>query len=194
MIEHVEPCSEEWRPVPGHEGRYEVSSKGRVRSLDRIAEYVRRDQYSGRDIAVSRRHKGRNLRPAPSATGHMSVVLGRGMTTAVHVLVLKAFGPAQPIGTETCHANGDPSDNRIENLRWGTRSENLLDAVAHGVRPIGSRTHMAKLLESDIPRIRDLIGKRTIVSIASEYGVNEATIRQIRDGRSWKHVRSGHAV
>lgn len=118
---------EVWKPVPGYEGLYEVSDQGRVRSLDR---YV---QCSGpvKGAYVSFK-KGRLLRPGPSNYGHLSVVLGRGQTRMVHDLVLRAFVGCPPAKHECCHGNGDPSDNRLENLRWGTRSENILDAVKHG--------------------------------------------------------------
>lgn len=120
-------CMETWKAVPGYEGVYEVSDQGRVRSLDR---YV---QCSGpvKGAYVSLK-KGRLLRPGPSNYGHLSVVLGRRQTRMVHDLVLRAFVGCPPAKHECCHNNGAPSDNRLENLRWGTRSENILDAVKHG--------------------------------------------------------------
>jgi len=53
--------SEMWRPIPGYEGLYEVSDHGRVRSLDRVSTYCRVDQYSGQELTVRRRHKGKLL-------------------------------------------------------------------------------------------------------------------------------------
>ena len=104
---------ETWKAVPGYEGLYEVSDQGRVRSFARYK-------------------SGRILRPGRMPQGHMSVALGRGNSQCVHKLVLLTFvGPA-PDRHECCHNNGDPSDNRLENLRWGTRSENIRDAVRHG--------------------------------------------------------------
>ena len=64
--------------------------------------------------------------------GHLSVALGRGNSRCVHELVLLAFVGAKPPKHECRHLNGDPADNRLENLAWGTRSENIKDAVAHG--------------------------------------------------------------
>jgi hypothetical protein len=72
------------------------------------------------------------LRPGPSNYGHLSVVLGRRNTRMVHTLVLEAFVGPRPPGKEACHGNGQPGDNRLSNLRWGTRSENIADAVRHG--------------------------------------------------------------
>lgn len=125
---------EEWRPVAGHERDYEVSSLGRVRSVDRIKIYERVDQYSGRLITVRRRHRSRILRPGRKPSGHFSVALGRGNSRDVHVLVLEAFvGPA-PDGHECRHLNDNPAENHLRNLCWGTRSENNLDAIKNGKR------------------------------------------------------------
>lgn len=102
-----------WKAIPGYEGQYEVSDLGRVKSYRRYKE-------------------GRILRPGRMPQGHLSVALGRRNSQCVHKLVLLAFvGPA-PLNHECLHANGIPSDNRLENLRWGTRTENILDAVKHG--------------------------------------------------------------
>jgi len=117
---------EQWRPAVGHPG-YEVSNHGRVRSLDRVLTLRGRD---GEDIY--RRHRGRVLAPCANASGHMVVTLGRGNSVYVHQLVLTAFvGPA-PAGEEGCHDDGDASNNRLTNLRWGTRASNVADSVRHG--------------------------------------------------------------
>lgn len=118
---------EVWKPVPGYEGLYEVSDEGRVRSLDRDV-----TQTSRRGALYTLRKKGKLLRPGRMPSGHLSVALGRGNSQCVHRLVLLAFvGPA-PDKHECCHNNGNPADNRLENLRWGTRSENIKDAIRHG--------------------------------------------------------------
>ena len=135
----MKPDNEMWKPVPGFEGAYEVSDHGRVRSKDRIKKYVRRDQYSGRDLEIVRHHKGRVLRPGPKKSGHLTVVLGRRMaggagSVQVHALVLNAFvGPCPP-NHEALHGDGSSANNRLDNLRWGTRSENILEDIARGVR------------------------------------------------------------
>lgn len=181
---------EVWKPVVGYEGRYDVSDLGRVRSLDRVEEYLRQDQYSGRTLVIRRFHRGRLLRAGRTASGHLSVVLGRGQTKQVHVLVLEAFVGPCPEGLECCHHDDDPSNNRLGNLRWGTRSDNLNDAVRNGKKPIGEQHYFAKLKAADIPKIRRecQASRGSISRIARQYGVNETTIRQVRDGRAWRHI------
>lgn len=121
---------EEWRAVVGFEGKYEVSNLGRVRSVDRVRSYRKRD---ARGI-ISRIHRGKMLSPATTASGHQFVVLGRGCGRLVHRLVLEAFVGAAPDGTECCHNDGEPANNRVNNLRWDTRSANIMDDYEHGVR------------------------------------------------------------
>lgn len=184
--------SEEWRPVVGFEGSYEVSNCGRVRSVTRFEVYQRRDQYSGRIISVKRRHAGTVLKPATTADGRRCVVLGRGNTKLIHALVLAAFVGPRPEGADTCHNDGDPSNNHISNLRWDSRSANIADSMRHGTIPLGQKKWNAKLRDQDIPNIRNLFGKVSYSEIARRYGVSDATIRQIKNGRTWTHIREDH--
>lgn len=108
-----------WKDIPGHAGRYQVSDEGRVRSLDRPVRVV------CQGIDTVRIAKGKVLRPGPSKSGHVTVALGRGNSRLVHQLVLEAFVGPCPAGCEVLHLNHVPADNRLPNLRYGTRSENL---------------------------------------------------------------------
>lgn len=62
-------------------------------------------------------------------------------TPAVHILVAEAFHGPRPPGMEVRHLNGVKLDNRAENLRWGTDSENMLDIVRHGNHHSAMKTH-----------------------------------------------------
>lgn len=107
-----QPPTEVWKPIPGYEPKYEVSDAGNVRS---------RDHWDGR-----RNVTGRQLRPGTqSKCGHVTVSLGRHNSKTVHSLVLLAFVGARPDGHDVLHMNHVASDNRLVNLRYGTRSENL---------------------------------------------------------------------
>jgi len=172
--------AEEWRAVVGFEGQYEVSSLGRVKSLDRVVWC----NHPNGNYSVFR--PGRILRPGPSRSGHLSVVLGRQQgSKSVHVLVCEAFHGPKPKGMECLHWNDIPSDNRASNLRWGTRSENLRDAVRTGKKQTGEKHQFAKLKNADIPVIRSLFGTVSYAELGRRYGVNESTIRQIKDGKAW---------
>lgn len=121
---------EQWLPVVGYEGLYEVSDMGRVRSLDRA---VWRDDARCRPHYVT--YRGREMRLSRQAHGYVGVILwrdGKYRNVRVHRLVLEAFVGPCPRGMETLHGNGQRNDNRLANLRWGTQEENAEDRVRHG--------------------------------------------------------------
>ncbi|WP_423203306.1 HNH endonuclease signature motif containing protein [Mycobacterium intracellulare] len=83
---------------------------------------------------------GRPLKPIvrhPNGYLVVSVYAGqRARQRYVHHLVLETFVGPRPPGQECRHLNGDRTDNRLCNLRWGTHSENQFDQVAHGTHPL----------------------------------------------------------
>lgn len=119
--------SEQWLPVVGWEGFYEVSDQGRVRSLDRM---------TPNRWGTLTPCKGRTLagKIAP-ITGYRVCTLvnaaeGKQRYANIHRLVLEAFVGPCPDGMECCHNDGDRSNAALTNLRWDTRSANTLDAVS----------------------------------------------------------------
>lgn len=119
--------TEQWAPIPGYEGLYEVSDHGQVRSLPRTIT---------RSDGQQRTYQGKTrAQNANKSTGYMQCNLfreGKGTVLTVHRAVATAFVPGYTDGLEACHNNGDKSDNRAENLRWDTRSNNNLDRQEHG--------------------------------------------------------------
>lgn len=118
---------EAWRAIPTWEGLYEVSSTGRVRSLDRVIQ----------STTGARRYRGRVLRTS-DASGYALVVLlnateKRRKLCYVHDLVAVAFIGPKPRGYDVCHGPLGGSINTVANLRYGTRSSNALDRHLFGV-------------------------------------------------------------
>jgi hypothetical protein len=164
---------ETWKPIPGYENRYEVSDQGRVRPLDR--EVLCQGNMKG---AYLSKKKGRVLRPGASNSGHVSVVLGKGNTHFVHKLVLLAFVGEPPPKYECLHANGVPYDNRLVNLRWGTRGENIKDKTAHGLN---------KLKPNDVETIKAALQNNyrgLQANLARQFNVSQCTINDIKKGRT----------
>ena len=132
-----QPTHEQWRPVVDYEGLYEVSDLGRVRSLDRITLDRLGKRYA---------RKGRLLKPVKNTNGRLQVYLyrdGDQRPQQVHRLVLSAFVGPCPEGAEACHWDDDPTNNRLDNLRWASRSDNLYDRVRNGRDHNARKTHCA---------------------------------------------------
>lgn len=119
---------ERWKAVLGYEGLYEVSDLGRVRSLDRWVENNGGQQFR-RGVVRTSSWRG------PERHRMLYVDLWRDgsyRARKVHHLVLEAFVAPRPGRLHGLHGDGDQSNNRPENLRWGTRTENAADQVRHG--------------------------------------------------------------
>ena len=159
---------EEWKPVYGYEGFYEVSTEGRVRSLPRATT------------------NGGILKPIYSKDGYASVHLsreGHDKIKRINRLVAEAFIPNPENKPEVNHLNGIRDDNRLCNLEWATTSENNL----HACRVLG-RDHWSrgkklpykprKLTWEQVHAI--LNDTRSNREIAREYGVSHGTIGNIK--------------
>ncbi len=120
--------TEKWRDIPGYEGCYQVSTAGRVRSLDREKLVV----CSNRSYVA--RWRGRVLKTFPDHDGYIRVTLGADDKRRVHSLVLLVFVGLCPDNHEVLHKNHNAADARLRNLKYGTRSENLKMDYANGSR------------------------------------------------------------
>lgn len=160
-----------WRPVVSatYGNDYEVSSLGRVR---------RTTDGPGKARA------GNILTPRQNKSGHRRVALCAPYKNfMVHRLVLEAFVGPQPEGLECCHNDSDPGNNRLENLRWDTRSANQFDRPNRGVKIRGAGNGRAKITAEIARRIRD-DGRKSII-IAAEAGIHSSMVRRIKRRKSW---------
>jgi len=121
--------TETWLPIPGFEGRYDVSNMGRVRSW-----------LPCRGTALPR-----ILKPRPTDAGHLAVnlLVGNGSRAhkTIHMMMMSAFIGPRPISLETRHLDGDPTHNHLSNLAYGTHRENALDMMRHGQSYNANKTH-----------------------------------------------------
>lgn len=119
--------TEEWRPVPGYDGWYDVSNHGRVRSW-RVIGRTNAGTRADSPRLLMQMHKEEYKNP------YWTVALSSGFggstrRKSVHVLVCEAFHGPRPDGLVVRHLNNIKTDNRAENLAWGTRSQNARDWI-----------------------------------------------------------------
>ena len=159
---------ERWRHAVGFPG-YLVSNHGRVFS-DRSKKY---------------------LRPQPAGRGHLRVSFRREGETVLmllHRVVLMAFVGPCPEGQEGLHYDDDPTNNRLGNLRWGTRRENRQDAIRNERLRGGKQVGQA-LYRSQVVSIKRYLRSRcSVTRIAKAFSVSRTTITKIRDGKIWADV------
>lgn len=155
---------EEWRPVVGWEGEYEVSNLGRVRKVNG---------------ELLKQHRSKYLR----------VVLGPRKTRKfylVHRLVAQAFIP-NPDGRETVnHINGDGNDNTVTNLEWATMKEQM--SHAREVLHFDNAAHLRKRVACFKPLTGEKIKEFESITEASEkLGILYTSINNCLRGGS-KHA------
>lgn len=126
----------------------------------------------------------RPLSPDEVDGGYQRVTLKQGdarVREFVHRLVLSVFVREPSDQEQACHRDGNPSNNALPNLRWGTQSENWDDRRRHG-----KFRAYAKLTQRDVDLVHTLHADgATNANIASRFDVSETQVRNILDGAQW---------
>lgn len=186
---------EVWKPIVGYEGIYEVSSFGRVKSLERIVI---------RSNGIQQFVKSRILSPG-LIKGYPSVGLkprSKNTNVLVHRLVATAFLKNEENKPFVNHINGVKTDNRVENLEWCTVSENTKHAYSIGLKTpphlgkFGVNHHNSKKVGKFDSLTDELLD--TFISVseaATSVGISVGGIGNVLTGRSktckgfkWKYI------
>lgn len=108
----------------------------------------------------------------------------------VHRMVLFAFvGPPPSSRHHGCHNDGDPTNNKVDNLRWDTPKGNHADRVMHGTDVRGEKHPQTMLTNAEVARMRlEYAGGKSQAAIARDYSQHPGTIQSIVSRKNWKHV------
>lgn len=170
--------TERWLPIPGFRRLYEVSDRGRVRSL------VRRTKTGKRG--------GKLLHPGRNDGGYLHVSLYRKNKPRiryVHVLVLTAFLGPCPKGQEARHGDGRRGNNRLSNLCWGTAHDNAGDRDVHGMTARGQRNGGCKLNSTLVRSVFALRRSGAMQKeIGLQLGMSQGYVSRILAGGAWAHL------
>jgi len=130
-----------------------------------------------------------------SEKGHRRVELittnRRRLQAGVEVLVLTFFVGPRPDGMQACHADGDPANNRLENLRWETIQSNWIRIRNHGRGISNSRAKLTDEAIRIIRQERQGPQKTPLRELAERYGVTVGNISHVARSRHWKHIEGG---
>lgn len=195
-----------WKDIEGYEGLYQISNLGRVKSLDRECKH---------SLGGNRKVSRRILKAEINKQGYLRIGLsyiGKRKKIFVHKLVAEAFIPNPENKPQVNHKNGIKSDNRVSNLEWSTRSENLHHAYNTGLinkeeqakisiknlqkaqkiskQFWGEKIHSAKLTEKDIIEIRHIFDTKQMNNkeLAKKYNITVQHMRKITSRKSWTRL------
>lgn len=170
-----------WKNIPGYPG-YQASSDGNIRSFWTKGKYPKII-----DVSTPRKNSvdsfGYQVINITGPTKKQSV-------QKVHRLVLLAFrGPSSK--KYGLHRNDNKSDNRIENLYWGTQKQNLDDQKKNGIHLHGEKCPWARLSLKEVEKIKKQANEGySNTQQGAMFGVSPSMISMIRNGRRWYAPRN----
>lgn len=179
---------EEWRFIKDTNNNYQVSNKGKVRSVYRVVVHS--------DGKVTN-HKSRILKQQNHKKGYKVITIntsGKKRTLKIHRLVAECFIENKTNKNIVNHKDGNKENNNSCNLEWVNNQENVNHAWANGlnknVARKGSCNGQSILTEEQVLDIRSKYIPNIITrkDLAQEYNVTVSCIKDILTRRSWKHV------
>jgi hypothetical protein len=165
------------RPVPGYEGRYSVTSHGRV--------FSHQYRHSDRTVELSQTTHPEGYKRVKFPLGYP------GSHIKVHRLVAMAFHSNPNDLPQVNHIDGNKGNNHYLNLEWTDNSGNQRHAFDTGLQNDrkGVKHNLAKLDDEKVFEIRKLLEQgNTLQFVADIYGVSKHCIFDIKKGRSWTHI------
>lgn len=180
---------EEWKPVTGFDGYYEVSNFGRVKTCKHS--FVRKD---GKPMTIPERI----INGSVDTKGYLQVDLkidGKRYIRCIHRLVADAFIENPEKKDQVNHKDGNKLNNSVDNLEWVTCKENIRHAWGNHLNgPLKGEKHGNHILTDDAVRyIRENYKPRDkkngMNALARKFGVSTYPIYRVLKGEGWKHIQ-----
>lgn len=180
MTTESKSTKEIWKDIKDYEGLYQVSNLGRVKGLNRVTN-------------IGRRRPESIFTPGKCSHGYFRAGISKNAkrrTFAVHRLVAQAFIPNPENKPEVNHINGIKTDNRVENLEWVDRFENVRHAWDTGLqrKHLGEKHGMSKVTKSDVLFIRANHERFSRKELCDRFGIGTSQVCAIIRRQSWKHI------
>jgi hypothetical protein len=156
--------NETWQPLPNT--KYQISSSGLVKSPS-----------------------GQILQGQITAKGYRRFTIyesGVASSRSGHSLVMEAFVGPRPKGMIIRHIDGNPTNNRLSNLQYGTHSQNESDKRTHGTTLLGEKHHRCKIPFSTVKEIR--ASSESLRSIAKRFNINKRYVITLRQGKGRQYA------
>jgi len=185
-----------WKDISGYEKLYQVSNLGNVKSLAK-------SWVGGIDNTCIRTKDETILTQKLQRTGRFSVKLsknGKRSWPLVHRLVLEAFVGKSNL--QVNHLDGNPLNNRLENLEWVTAEENIRHGIEHGLFRRGENHPDSTLTEIQVIRIKTIAKNVKIergfcikwekgywIRLAESLKIDREAVRRVVKGTTWKHIK-----
>lgn len=168
---------ENFVPVKGYDGIYEVSNLGRIKSLERV------------DCKGQHR---KSLFKSPSFDQNYYLITSLSQDRVnkmvkFHRVVADAFIPNPENKSEINHINGIKWDNRVENLEWVTPRENKIHAEEIGLRKTKGEANASSKLTNEIV-LEIFNSNKSNKELAIQYQIGVLQISRIKMGYNWSHI------
>lgn len=175
-------ANEYWSFIPNTHCLYQVSNLGRVKSLYRMDGFLPTGIEFVRSPKIIKQTKNRD--------GYLlvGIIFDHGKkTVSVHKLIGISFIPNPLRYTELNHINSNKTDNRVENLQWCTRGQNISEAYRKGLMCVKGRGNPnRKLTEGQVMEIFN--SGESNINLSKKYNVTSSTIGDIKRGTKWSHL------